>query len=43
MRVPVAPSIMAQRAGSLPVSRSLPAGIATAAWKNTQTVIIQEM
>lgn len=39
--MPVAPSIIAQRAGSLPVSRSLPAGIATAAWKNTQTVIIQ--
>lgn len=39
--MPVAPSIIAQRVGSLPVSLSLPAGIATAAWKNTQTVIIQ--
>jgi hypothetical protein len=41
--VPAAPHIIAQRAGSFPLSRSLPAGKATAAWKKTQTVIIQKM
>src|SRR5882757_6353485 len=34
---------MAYRAGSFPLSRSCPAGKATAAWKNTQTPISQKM
>ncbi len=39
--MPTEPSIIAHRAGSLPFSRSRPAGKATAAWQNTQAVIIQ--
>lgn len=41
--VPSAPSIMAYRAGSFPLSRSWPAGKATAAWKKIQTPISQKM
>ena len=43
VNAPAAPIIIADRADNLPLSRSRPAGKATAAWKSTQTPSSQKM